>query len=230
DALHFVVEVKLPASRGAVHYIPYFQADLPMFALDMDDISAFRFGDFGGRLRTPFNVHSTNGRISGAFNTTGSLRIVTTNSPVSVRIDAKPTEVSIQTTNGRIKADISLMSNSFSGTGGAFGVRTHTTNSPIEVFYEDSPVDSVLKFDAATTNSPVHASLHRAYEGTFAIATTNSRAVLDRLRFVEDPSGQRRHRSFRNLSVREKRIFGKVQWMPSDNDPAGSVSVATTND
>ncbi|KAI9465136.1 hypothetical protein BJY52DRAFT_1164758 [Lactarius psammicola] len=264
DALHFVIQVELPVSRDAVRYIPSFQADLPMFALDMDDISAYRFGNVSlrstnshievrviiiilytravakppqGAIANTFNVHSTNGRISGAFNTTDSLRIVTTNSPVSVRIGAvnekpeKPTEVIIQTTNGRIKADISLMSNSSSGTGGAFGVRTYTTNSPIEVVYEDSPVDSVLKFDAASTNSPVHASLHRAYEGTFALATINGGALLDRLRLVEDPSGQGRERSFTKRSVGRNRIFGKVEWAPSsDYNRTGSVDVATTND
>lgn len=133
DALHFVIEVELPASRGAVRYLPSFEADLPRFALNMDDISAFRFGDVSlkstnkhinvrvsilliyacatanlpqGAIASTFNVHSTNGGISGAFNTTNSLTIVTTNSPVSVRIGAvnekseKPTNVLIRTTNG----------------------------------------------------------------------------------------------------------------------------------
>jgi hypothetical protein len=129
-----VVEVELPASRGEVRYIPSFEADLPMFALDMDNLSAFRFGDVSlrstnshikvrvidlliiytcaaakhpqGAIASTFNVHSMNGGISGEFNTTDSLTILTTNSPVSVRIGAvnekpeKPTEVFIQTTNG----------------------------------------------------------------------------------------------------------------------------------
>jgi len=247
DDLHFVVEVELPASRGAVRYLPSFEADLPMFALDMDDISTFRFGDVSlkstnshikvrGAIASTFNVHSTNGGISGAFNTTDSLTIETTNSPVSVRIGAvnekseKPTEVFIRTTNGRIKADISLISNSPSGTGGAFGVGIHTTNSPIEVVYDDSPVDSVLKFNAVSTNSPLHAVLHRAYEGTFALATTNAGAVLDRLRDVEDPSGRGRERSLTKRSVGSY-ILGEVEWVPSsDYNRAGSVNLATTND
>jgi hypothetical protein len=128
-----VVEVELPASHGAVRYLPSFEADLPRFALDMGDISAFRFGDVSlkstnnhikvrviillvfacatanlpqGAVASTFNVHSTNGGISGAFNTTDSLSIITTNSPVSVRIGAvnekseKPTNVLIRTTNG----------------------------------------------------------------------------------------------------------------------------------
>lgn len=134
-----MVEVELPASHG-VRYIPSFEANLPMFALDLDDISAFRFGDVSlrstnshikvrvisltiyacagakllqGAIASTFNAHSTNGGISGTFNTTGSLTIVTTNAPVSVKIGAvnekpeKPTEVFIQTTNGFVPHSLS---------------------------------------------------------------------------------------------------------------------------
>lgn len=135
-----MVEVELPANRGAVRYLPSFEANLPRFALDMGDISAFRFGDISlkstnnhikvgvtilliyacatanllqGAIANTFNVHSTNGGISGAFNTTNSLTIVTTNSPISVRIGAvnekseKPTKVSMQTTNGFVPLSLS---------------------------------------------------------------------------------------------------------------------------
>ncbi|KAF8270932.1 hypothetical protein EI94DRAFT_1569526 [Lactarius quietus] len=251
DGLHFVIEVQLPTSHNAVRYVPSFEADLPRFALNMDDISAFRFGDVSlqstnnhievqGAIASTFNVYSTNGSISGVFNTTDSLTIVTSNSPVAVRIGAvnekseKPTKVFIQTTNGRIKADLSLISNSSSGTGGAFVVCAHTTNSPIDVVYDDSPVDSFLEFNAVSTNSPVRAVLHRAYEGTFVLSTTNARSVLDRLRDVEDPSSQGRERS---VTTRQSSgavgnyISGRVEWVPSsDYDQAGSLNIATTND
>jgi hypothetical protein len=106
----------------------------------------------------------------------------------------------------------------------------HTTNGPIEVVYDDSPVDSVLKFNAVSTNSPVRAFLHRAYEGTFALSTTNAHAVLDFLRDVEDPSGQGRHRGLTGLDSGNHHS-GKVRWGPfSDYDRAGSVNIATTND
>ena len=130
----------------------------------------------------------------------------------------------------RIKADVSLISNSPSGTGGAFDVGAHTTNSPIEVVYDDSPVDSLLTFNAVSTNSPVRAVLHRAYEGRFTLSTTNAGAFLDRLRDVEDPSGQGRGRG---LTARDERnhISGRVEWVPSnDYNQAGSVNLATTND
>lgn len=124
---------------------------------------------------------------------------------------------------------MSLISNSSSGTGGAFGVRTHTTNSPIEVVYEDSPVDSLLKFSAVTTNSPVRTVLHRAYEGTFALATTNARAELDYLHDVEDPSGQGRKRGLSGLDSGNYHS-GRVEWVPTNHHDHGSVNIATTND
>ena len=103
-----------------------------MFALNMVGISSIRFGDVRlkstnsqigvwviiilidtcaaakppqGATASTFNIQSTNAGISGAFNATDSLTIVTTNSPVSVRIGAvnekaeKPTELFIRTTN-----------------------------------------------------------------------------------------------------------------------------------
>jgi len=93
------------------------------------------------------------------------------------------------------------------------------------------PVDSVLNLDAVSTNSPVHAALHRAYEGRFVIATTNGGAVLDRLRDFEDPSGQGRKRSPTKRSVGRSRILGKFEWVQSsDYNRVGSVNMATTND
>jgi hypothetical protein len=109
-------------------------------------------------------------------------------------------------------------------------VRAHTTNSPIEVVYNDSPVDSFLQFNAVSTNSPVRAVLHGAYEGTFAISTTNAGAVLDHLHDVEDPSGKGRQRTVTKRTV-GKYISGKVEWVPSSNyNQTGSVNLATTND
>lgn len=66
-----------------------------------------------GANASTFNVHTTNGAISGAFNTTDSLSLVTTNSPVSVRIGAvnekseRPTKVFVQTTNGFVPLSLS---------------------------------------------------------------------------------------------------------------------------
>ena len=67
-----------------------------------------------GAVASTLNVHSTNGVISGAFNTTNSLTIETTNSPVLVKIGAvnekleKPTKVSIRTTNAFASLSSSL--------------------------------------------------------------------------------------------------------------------------
>lgn len=107
-------------------------------------------------------------------------------------------------------------------------MRTHTTNSPIEVVYEDSPVDSLLKFSAASTNSPVHAVLHRAYEGTFTLSTSNARAILDYLAYAEDPSGQGRKRSLSGHDSGNHHS-GRVEWVPSNHYDRGSVHIATTN-
>ena len=129
-----------------------------------------------------------------------------------------------------IEADISLSSKSSFGTGGTFGVHAHTTNGSIKIVYDDAPVDSVLKFDAHTTNSPVHAVLHPAYEGTFCLRTTLCEVVLDPLRDIEDPSGLGRKRRLSTHSVNKQVECGGVEWQPSKSDgQAGSVDIRTTD-
>ncbi|KAH9965384.1 hypothetical protein BC827DRAFT_1126128 [Russula dissimulans] len=245
--LRFVVEVELPPSHGAVRYLPSFRADLPMFTFALDDLSAFHFGNLAlessnsainveGVIANSVEVHTTNGGIRGAFNTSDDLTLVTTNMPISVRVGAanggskKPTDVLMRTTNAHIEADISLKSKSSSGTGGSFGVHAHATNGFIKIVYEDSPVGSVLNSDIRSTNAPVHVALHRAYEGTFSLRTTNSPASLDQLRHVEDPSGRGRERVLSSRSTNGHVVYGQVEWSPSSRDSrAGSVDVSTTN-
>jgi len=113
--LRFIVEVELPPSRGAVRYLPSFRADLPNFALAMDDLSAFHFGDFAlktsnnainvevlalqyfryavaehqqGVIANSVEIQTTNAGIRGSFNTSDDLTLITTNLPISVRVGA----------------------------------------------------------------------------------------------------------------------------------------------
>ena len=109
-------------------------------------------------------------------------------------------------------------------------MHAHTTNGPIKIIYDDSPVDSVLKFGAHTTNSPVHAVLHPAYEGTFCLQTTLCEVILDPLRDIEDPSGLGRKRRLLTHSVSKQVESGGVEWSPSRSDGrAGSVDIKTTD-
>jgi hypothetical protein len=124
---------------------------------------------------------------------------------------------------------MSLTSMSTPGTGGTFSVHTHSTNGPIKVIFGDSPVNAVLNFDAQSTNSPVHAVLHPAYEGTFSMHTTNADAVLDDSHKV-DPSGHGRRRRLFIDSASNRDMHGELEWLPSINDKqAGSVNISTTN-
>ena len=109
-------------------------------------------------------------------------------------------------------------------------MHAHTTNGSIKIVYGNSPIDSDLKFDTHTTNAPVHAVLHPAYEGTFCLRTTFCKVVLDRLRDVENPSGLGRKRRWLTHSVNEHAVCGEVDWLPTRNDGrAGSVDIRTTD-
>ena len=109
-------------------------------------------------------------------------------------------------------------------------MHARTTNGPITIGYHDSPVDSVLNFEASSTNSPIHAVLHDTYEGRFSLLTTNSKAMLDHSRDAEDPSGLGRKRRLSTHSVSKQDVYGEVEWSPSRRDGrAGSVDIKTTN-
>ena len=109
-------------------------------------------------------------------------------------------------------------------------MHARTTNGPIMIIYRGSPVDSVLNFDASSTNSPIHAVLHNAYEGKFSLLTTNSKVMLHHPRDVEDPSGLGRKRRLSTHPVNEQDVHGEVEWSPSrSNEQAGSVDIKTTN-
>ncbi|KAI0261284.1 hypothetical protein BC834DRAFT_830545 [Gloeopeniophorella convolvens] len=247
DRLRFLITVELPSKRNAIRSYPAFGAELPKFAVHIEDLSALRFGgvslqstnspiEIAGLVAKELLVRATNGAISGVFNTSDSLTLETTNAPVSVSIGAKnddkgkTTKVSVKSTNGHIEADLSLVSTSKSRTGGSFDVHARTTNQHIEVVYHESPVNSVLNFDASSTNSPVRALLDPAYEGTFSTETTNAAPVLDRSR-VEDPSGLGRRRSVVVTRLAKTKMQGNVKWVPeSSRSHSGSAKLETTND
>ncbi|KAI0067598.1 hypothetical protein BV25DRAFT_1794551 [Artomyces pyxidatus] len=201
------------------------------------------------------DARSSNGPIIGEFNTSSHLELRTSNSPIKVVVGAlhdtkeRPTDVVLSTTNGHVQrlltntgkanpllssaisAILSLFSTASDEAGGAFNVAARSTNSPVEVVTVDSPADSILHLAISTTNSPVRATLHPAYEGTFVLSTTNFIPIVKQDEGVEDPTGRGRERNVQVKSVRNRVLNGEVTWIPSEHEggTAGSVSLRTTN-
>lgn len=126
-----------------------------------------------------------------------------------------------------LESAISLVSSK--STGGKFEVAARTSNSPLKIEYPVSPVDSTLRFNARTSNSPAAVGLHSAYEGTFTITSSLMGPALER-HDVEDPAGRGRMRIIDQNTVRRGFMDGKVYWVPAGNvKPEGWVKLRTSN-
>ncbi|KAF8959955.1 hypothetical protein BDZ97DRAFT_1835763 [Flammula alnicola] len=161
------------------------------------------------------DVHTTNGFIRGIFNTSGSLMLTTTNSPIDVDVGLESTEGSAPeltalTTNGAIQAAISLTTTAPSNQGGSYAVSLTTTNGNLQVRIPSQPVNSSLHLTATTSNGPANMVLNPAYEGTFSLQSPTAVVVRER-KGIEDPSGEHRRRRVRYNMV-GKFTQGDVRW------------------
>jgi len=163
----------------------------------------------------------------------------TTNGPIYASVEAhgnlpsKPTVVSLKTVNSPLTANISLYTNSSSGTGGCFRVYAHTINAPLAVSFPTSPPDSRLVFDGATGNAPAHVALPAAFEGGFLLRTTHFHPVLHVSPGVKDPAGRGRERRVHRHAVAGRAVIGNVSWVapgkPPQADGTGWASIGTHN-
>jgi hypothetical protein len=140
-----------------------------------------------------------------------------------------------------INSDISLSTNSSSGTRGDFRVYAYTANAPLDVCITKSPPDSHLHFEGATRNAPACAALPAAFEGNFLVQTSHFHPALHVSPHVKDPAGRGRVRKVNDRVVAGRAIIGNVSWVPpgeslpmspvdTDADAkAGWASVVTAN-
>ncbi|CAA7260391.1 unnamed protein product [Cyclocybe aegerita] len=190
---------------------------------------------------TSGTIKTSNGPIKGVFNTTRSLKLITSNSPIEAHVgltddkDGSSPELVADTSNSRLDLTISLLTESESGTGGVYTVNGHTNNSPLRISFPTAPVESRLALTATTNNSPATVELHPTYEGTVSISTSSWFAAEFRWDGdVEDPSGKGRHRLV-DASSRRRGVFeGAIHWVDGSGrkrDPAtdGRVAVHSSN-
>jgi len=189
-----------------------------------------------GKIKTEKNV------IVGNFTATKLLVLETKNSPIAVNATLvnDPASVSddgddehsdfsklfIKTSNGPIRANISLHAATKAHTGGKFFVGAFTSNSPFYIGFADAPVDSTLRFDGFTSKFPAVASLHPTYEGDFVVKSTLFGPKVHVREDVTDPKGEGRKRTI-DISKSRKEIVGKVYW-GSKEEGTGHVELGST--
>ncbi|OCH93507.1 hypothetical protein OBBRIDRAFT_790223 [Obba rivulosa] len=180
-------------------------------------------------------LRTSNGRISGVFNTSSSLHLGTSNAPIDVDVrmlnadNGKATELNMRTSNSRVDAVTELISTTSSGTNGIFKIDARTSNSPLDVSTKSAPVDHVLYFTARTSNAPASASLHSTWEGAFRIQTSQHTPTVDPDTEVPDPKGKERRRDVVVRSVRKGVVEGSAAWTPKEEHRLGEVKIRTSN-
>jgi hypothetical protein len=179
--------------------------DVVATTLTVDTTNAPIFGALRAGNAT---LQSTNGRIDGAYNVSGSLVLATTNSPIDVAVALRQTGafVRLATTNSPLVAQVDLA-------GAAHAVSARTSNAPLELALTGAPADHVLALDAQTRNG----------RAVVALPTPD----------VADPRGEGRRRVLDALrwDAAKSSVRGTVRWGEEDDgrQRRGSVEVETTN-
>ena len=96
--------------------------------------------------------------------------------------------------------------------------------------FTSAPVNSLLHYSGATSNSPAHLGLHSTYEGTFALRSSAFfQPRVEAREDVEDPAGKGRRRNVEIRSIRRGTAAGKVTWEPEKERELGSVELRSSN-
>ncbi|KAG6813763.1 hypothetical protein H0H92_007715 [Tricholoma furcatifolium] len=177
---------------------------------------------------------TSNGAITGSYNSSRSLTLRTSNAPIEVDIVVSNekgyvSDLAMNTSNGKIKSQVSLTSaseNASASENGRYMVTAATSNSALDVAFLSSPLASTLKVSAATSNGPALLAVPPAYEGQFSMTTSNGSPSIRR-RDIQDPSGRGRARNVRTTSLGRNTLRGSVSW--SNEEGPGRIDLRTSN-
>ncbi|KAI1788343.1 hypothetical protein LXA43DRAFT_1025928 [Ganoderma leucocontextum] len=184
---------------------------------------------------------TTDGGIHGTLLVTESITAKTKNGPIALTAHlvndhsgAQPARMSLQTDNGPIQSNISLISTAPNAIGGAFNVTASTTNGPLTVAFQDAPANSVLNASLQTCNGPARVAMHSTFEGRYELHGFAFSRPSFRVLPAQDPTGRRRRRDMATTHTGMGVVCGYVRWQPSlagGNGQAreGYVRVRTTN-
>lgn len=240
------IEVRLPAPSGpSPTNITSLSTHMPMFVHHIGDIAhsvhftALSLNSFAAPISVQSlaaeraTVETMDGTITGTFNTSRSLSLFTTNAPLKVDVGMLSsrddglfsTDLSIQTRNGPVTANISLHATTASGTGGVFEVGLKTSNSPLTIAMLDAPPDHILRMNAQTWGASANVVLPKTYEGEYHLRSPPMDSPAIHVADLEDPAGRGRRRVVEKHNVKGV-IGGTIQWLPSiRNTHSGVVNI-----
>ncbi|PPR03763.1 hypothetical protein CVT24_007362 [Panaeolus cyanescens] len=235
-------DTKLSFPPGSSNFIKGLDVDMPNFAQRIGNMSNYLFDRLVIQTsKFPVEVDAlrvNNGSIetswapiTGVFNTSSTLILKTTMSPISVDIgahsDGNVTQVIVSTTAFPLRANISLLADSPSNKGD-FEVSTSTTYGSLDVRFPTQALDSTLRFSGSGSNAPASVTLDSTYEGNILVRTSNYHPSYVLREPSLDPGGRRRQRHI-DLRLDDATLSGEVSWIDGRHEPKGQVVLYTTN-
>ncbi|KAL1691873.1 hypothetical protein GGG16DRAFT_90904 [Schizophyllum commune] len=184
-------------------------------------------------------VGTSNAPITGVFNATKDLGLITSNAPIDVELglthadrSSEGTSAVLYSSNGYITARCHLL-NPSSSKEPLYSVLATTTNKYVNLFHPTSPLDAILSAHAVTSNGPAQVSVNPAFEGDFMLHTSNSRAVVDESG-AEDPTGRERERTVwvdhaKGGRALDSESAGTVTWGDRRKRTGSEVTVVSSN-
>ncbi|PIL33806.1 hypothetical protein GSI_04431 [Ganoderma sinense ZZ0214-1] len=255
-SLNFRVHLRLPVPDIPVDAplrIRNLSTHMPLFSHYLQDLAGTAFFE-GVALSTvdaPIRVESlagdnfsfvtVNGGIHGNLLVSETIVARTKNGPIALTAHlmsdesrGQPTRMTLQTDNGPIQSNISLISTAPNATGGAFNVTANTTNGPLTVVFQDAPVNSLLNASLQTCNAPARVAMHSTFEGRYELHGFAFFSPSVRVLPAQDPTGRRRRRDLATTSSGMGVVRGYVRWQPTSaggngQGREGYVTVRTTN-
>ncbi|KIP08924.1 hypothetical protein PHLGIDRAFT_34702 [Phlebiopsis gigantea 11061_1 CR5-6] len=245
----FIVQVHLPVSSSSLLKISDFRTDMPLFFHTVSDLSnsvyfkslLLHTSNTGIKAESiaadVANLKTSNSVIFGNFSVHDSLQLESHNAPIVANVtlfnsgEGQVTEVSMQTSNGYIHSNVSLVAETKGNTGGKFNVVARSSNSPVDVKFDAAPIDSVLHVDVHTSNSPARLTLDPTYEGSFSLHTGAwfPTTVQQLNEDEEDPAGKDRKRILELRTIRRGSTEGSVAWTPSEREELGTAVLTSSN-
>ncbi|KAG9017824.1 hypothetical protein FRB95_011312 [Tulasnella sp. JGI-2019a] len=250
--LEFDVTATLPASQARPLILKAIETQLSLFTHVLGDLAQAVFLE-SVRLRSSnahtsvksvsaqsLDVRTSNAPITGSFNVTDRLDLVSSNGHIDVDIRAtnddlqEPIVVKLKTSNARIKATALLLDSEASdikSKGSGFHILTSTSNNHLDITIPAAPLDSHLTYTGTTSNSPSRLVLPPAFEGKILSRTSNAKSEFHfDSSSSKDPSGQGRSRRFANEKIL-RGTFEVETWWGDDRDHTefGEAQIHTSN-
>ncbi|KAJ6497498.1 hypothetical protein C8R45DRAFT_1093867 [Mycena sanguinolenta] len=244
DKIDFTITLLLPSGVGSSLPIYNLETHLPSFSHAFDSLrNVLEFDHLvlhsqnepitaKSLFARNATVQTSNALISGTFEASNSLSLVTSNAPIDATVNLRnqniftTTELVLRTRNAQLETDVNLMTSSATGEGGKFAVKAETSDGPLIMSFPTSPTRSVLKLDAQTSNSEASVWLNHAFEGEFTLKSPL--VFVDRRPFL-DP---KKLRSVFYGDSQNGMVVGNVRWkLPvfGKSKVQGFARVATTN-